>query len=343
MSAATKYTLENNKIFNELYNKKPVKYDDIRNIKFITDVEAINSYETKDNNKENYNNMFKNVAVIKLNGGLGTTMKLNGPKSLLTVKDNLTFLDITIKQNENNKLILMNSPHTDIQTKKYIKNNNITCNISHLLQHNINKIDSKTKNKVDDIFNPPGHGDIFYLFKYSHILQKLLKEGYKYLFISNIDNLGATLDINIYNYIKNNNIPFLMEVANKLPDEWKCGSLIKVNDKIKLLEVGQINKEQIETFKQSTLINTNNIWINIETLINKLETNTLELDLIYNYKGEFIQLETAMGSAIQSFENAKLLKVERNRFIPVKTLEDLEKIRSSEYYLNDEFKLLHKG
>src|SRR3954453_16809445 len=34
------------------------------------------------------------VVVIKLNGGLGTSMGMQGPKSLLPVKEGLTFLDV---------------------------------------------------------------------------------------------------------------------------------------------------------------------------------------------------------------------------------------------------------
>ena len=36
--------------------------------------------------------------MVKLNGGLGTTMGLNKAKSLIEVKDGLTFLDIAVKQ-----------------------------------------------------------------------------------------------------------------------------------------------------------------------------------------------------------------------------------------------------
>jgi len=38
------------------------------------------------------------VVVVKLNGGLGTSMGMTGPKSLLEVKDGLTFLDVIARQ-----------------------------------------------------------------------------------------------------------------------------------------------------------------------------------------------------------------------------------------------------
>lgn len=44
------------------------------------------------------------LAVLKLNGGLGTTMGCVGPKSAIEVRDGLTFLDLTVKQIEVSRL-----------------------------------------------------------------------------------------------------------------------------------------------------------------------------------------------------------------------------------------------
>ena len=42
---------------------------------------------------------------------------------------------------------------------------------------------------------PPGHGDVYESFKRSGLLEKFIKEGKELVFISNIDNLGATIDL----------------------------------------------------------------------------------------------------------------------------------------------------
>ena len=73
--------------------------------------------------------MLDKLAVIKLNGGLGTSMGCKGPKSVIPVRNDLTFLDLTVQQIEylNQKfdadvpLILMNSFNTDEDTQKIIK------------------------------------------------------------------------------------------------------------------------------------------------------------------------------------------------------------------------------
>lgn len=40
------------------------------------------------------------LAVLKLNGGLGTTMGCVGPKSVIEVREGMTFLDLSVRQIE---------------------------------------------------------------------------------------------------------------------------------------------------------------------------------------------------------------------------------------------------
>ena len=73
--------------------------------------------------------MLNKLVVVKLNGGLGTSMGCKGPKSVIPVRNDLTFLDLTVQQIEylnqkfdtNVPLILMNSFNTDEDTQKIIK------------------------------------------------------------------------------------------------------------------------------------------------------------------------------------------------------------------------------
>lgn len=44
---------------------------------------------------------------------------------------------------------------------------------------------------------PPGHGDVYQAFADSGLLDRYLEEGKEWAFISNIDNLGATVDFTI--------------------------------------------------------------------------------------------------------------------------------------------------
>ena len=71
--------------------------------------------------REEIKSMLDKLVVVKLNGGLGTSMGCKGPKSIIQVRSDLSFLDLTVQQIEHlNKtydadvpLILMNSFNTD--------------------------------------------------------------------------------------------------------------------------------------------------------------------------------------------------------------------------------------
>ena len=54
--------------------------------------------------------MLDKLVVLKLNGGLGTSMGCTGPKSLISVRNELTFLDLTVQQIEVSETCAM--PHT---------------------------------------------------------------------------------------------------------------------------------------------------------------------------------------------------------------------------------------
>ena len=54
---------------------------------------------------------------------------------------------------------------------------------------------------------------------------------------------------------------------------------------------------------------------------------------------EVIQIETAMGAAIEVFEGARTIEVGRDRFVPVKTTNDLLVLRSDVYDLGQDFVL----
>lgn len=59
---------------------------------------------------------------------------------------------------------------------------------------------------------PPGHGDIYPSLLGSGMLDRLFKAGVKYLFVSNSDNLGATLDVSLLSYFAQSDKAFIMEV-----------------------------------------------------------------------------------------------------------------------------------
>ncbi|OZJ05721.1 putative UTP--glucose-1-phosphate uridylyltransferase [Bifiguratus adelaidae] len=300
------------------------------------------------------------LAVLKLNGGLGTTMGCVGPKSAIEVRDGMTFLDLSVRQVEYlNKqydvsvpFILMNSFNTDEETKrivqKYATHNIEILTFNQSRHPRINK-DSllpmpRSPTSPVEQWYPPGHGDLYESLFNSGLLDQLIAQGKEYLFISNVDNLGATVDLNILNHMDETDAEFIMEVTDKTKADIKGGTLIDYEGHIRLLEIAQVPGEHVEDFKsikKFKIFNTNNLWVNLKAVKRILEESDgpMDLEIIVNNKttdsGEkVIQLETAVGAAIKHFKNAHGVNVPRNRFLPVKSTSDLFLVTSDLYSLN---------
>ncbi|KAJ3763981.1 UTP-glucose-1-phosphate uridylyltransferase [Lentinula raphanica] len=298
------------------------------------------------------------LAVLKVNGGLGTSMGMTGAKSALEVKDDMTFLDLTVRQiehlNTTNRvdvpLILMTSFNTHEDTLRIIKKYaNQQLRITTFNQSRYPRILKESllpcpKRADDDKKNwyPPGHGDLYNALLHSGVLDQLLAEGKEYLFVSNSDNLGAVVDEKILQHMIDTQAEFLMEVTDKTKADVKGGTLIDYDGSMRLLEIAQVPSEHVEDFKsvrKFKIFNTNNLWVNLKALKHIMEHEGMELDIIINPKmtddGQgVIQLETAAGAAIKHFKNAHGINVPRSRFLPVKSCSDLLLIKSDIYSLS---------
>ncbi len=307
----------------------------------------------------------KKLVIIKLNGGLGTSMGLNQAKTLLKVKGNKTFLDIILEQIKilrlNAKidvpLIFMNSFNTSYDTMNYpgvkeINQNNhipvefIQNKVPRLLEDTLLPFGDGSEPKH---WCPPGHGDIYLSLKISGLLDLLISRGIEYAFISNGDNLGAIFEPSILAFMIENDLEFISEVTPKTPADIKGGVLFRnrITNRIELLETAQVPLENKKDFEDTTKFkdfNINNLWVNLKALNRLFEHGTLQLPLIVNPKEvdgkKIIQLETAMGAAIGSFEKSKIIRVPRNRFAPVKKCNDLLVRKSDAYILNHKYALV---
>ncbi|KAM0678025.1 UTP-glucose-1-phosphate uridylyltransferase [Binucleata daphniae] len=293
-------------------------------------------------------NLLNKLAVLKLNGGLGTTMGCVGPKSSIHVRNCENFLDMCVKHIDNlNKeydikvpLILMNSYNTEKVTNKLIKRykgiRTFTQSVfPRLYADSLLPVCPSYKGQA---MYPPGHGDLFIALKQSGQLEKLISEGKEYLFVSNIDNLAATVDFAILNHVVENKLDFMMEVTPKTRADVKGGTIIEYENALRLLEIAQVSsahKSDFTSVRKFKIFNTNSVWINLKAIKEILENGPIELDIIENKKTLkqtsecVIQLETAIGAAIKYFKNSKGMVVPRTRFLPVKTTSDLFLIQSN--------------
>ncbi|XP_021299203.1 UTP--glucose-1-phosphate uridylyltransferase [Herrania umbratica] len=305
------------------------------------------------------------LVVLKLNGGLGTTMGCTGPKSVIEVRNGLTFLDLIVIQIEhlNSKygcsvpLVLMNSFNTHDDTLKIVEkysNSNIeihTFNQSQyprLVVEDFTPLPCKGQPGKDGWY-PPGHGDVFPSLMNSGKLDAFLSQGKEYVFVANSDNLGAIVDLKILNHLIKNKNEYCMEVTPKTLADVKGGTLISYEGKVQLLEIAQVPDEHVNEFKsieKFKIFNTNNLWVNLKAIKRLVETDALKMEIIPNPKEvdgiKVLQLETAAGAAIRFFDRAIGINVPRSRFLPVKATSDLLLVQSDLYTLIDGFVIRNK-
>lgn len=314
----------------------------------------------------------KEAVIIKLNGGLGTSMGLSKAKSLIKVKDEYNFLDIIARQvlslrkehETDIPLVLMNSFSTDEDSTKFLERYpELSSDIPlSFLQHKFPKVLKQDLSPAvwpmdpDLEWNPPGHGDIYCALITSGMLNKLIMRGYRYAFISNSDNLGGTMNVAALGYLVSKDFPFMMEVAEKTKADIKGGHIARLRQTggLVLREIAQCPEEEIEEFQDIEVykyFNTNNIWVNLVFLKDQLKEpgNIFKLPVIVNPKRisprddsspEVYQIETAMGSAISIFERAAAVKVPKTRFAPVKRCQDLVALMSDCYVMTEDSRVI---
>jgi len=202
--------------------------------------------------------------------------------------------------------------------------------------------------KFIEAWYPPGHGDFYESFENSGLLKQFIDEGREYCFLSNIDNLGATVDLQILNKLMQEEAQgkpheFVMEVTDKTRADVKGGTLIHYENKLRLLEIAQVPPEHVDDFKSVKtfkFFNTNNIWGKLSSIERVLREGRLNMEIIVNHKTldgglRVIQLETAVGAAMKCFEGAIGINVPRDRFLPVKKCSDLLLVMSNLYSLKN--------
>lgn len=309
------------------------------------------------------------TVVIKLNGGLGTSMGLDGPKCLLPVRDGRNFLDLIVSQVFAARrrwgvavpLLLMNSFSTDAATTatlaKYpdlpvrgLPSSFIQTKEPKLRLDNLTPVDWPQDPAME--WCPPGHGDIYTTLADSGLLDRLIDAGLWYAFVSNIDNLGAVPNAGLAHWFASSAAPYAAEVCRRTANDKKGGHLaIRRSDgRLILRDTAQTPAEDMPYFTDQRVhpfFHANNLWWDLRAIKRQVERG-LDLPLIRNVKTvdpaqpsstPVIQIETAMGAAIEAFDGALAIEVPRDRFTPVKSTNELMLLRSDVFEIDDDAQL----
>ena len=312
------------------------------------------------------------TVIIKLNGGLGTSMGMDKAKSLLLVREDKSFLDIIVDQVRHARaaygiqlpLLFMNSfrTHDDTLAALAPYSDLAVAGLDLGFMQN-----QEPKLRADDLtpiawpadpsleWCPPGHGDLYTALTTSGMLGRLLSMGYRYASVSNSDNLGAAPNATIAGWFATTGAPYAAEICRRTAADRKGGHLAirKSDRRLILRDTAQTPEEEMDFFTDEfrhPFFHTNNLWFDLVALDDTLRErkSVLGLPLIKNEKTvdpadssspKVIQIETAMGAAIEVFEGATAIGVGRDRFLPVKTTSDLLLLRSDAYDLQADARL----
>lgn len=312
------------------------------------------------------------TVVIKLNGGLGTTMGMARAKSLLPVKNGLRFLDLTVRQvlhirarqGVSLPLLFMNSFRTRRDTLTALRAYPELEVAGLPLDFVQNREPKLTVADLAPVawprdpeleWCPPGHADLYTTLTATGVLDRLIEAGFRCATISNADNLGAYPDPAMMAWFAESGAPCAVEVCRRTAADVKGGHFVVRRDDGRLLL-----RESAQTAPEDTAIatdagvhryfNTNNLWIDLRALRTELDRceGVLDLPLIRNEKNvdptdpaspRVIQIESAVAAAISIFDGARAIEVDRTRFLPVKTTNDLALIRSDVYQVGPDHQL----
>ena len=286
-------------------------------------------------------------------------MGISRAKATLPAHGQLTFIDYCIRQilalrqktGAPLPIVFMNSYRTSSDTRPILESyHNLAIHGIPLevIQGRIPKLDAKTmipatSERTELEWCPPGHGELLPLLESSRLRQRLTDSGYRYLFVSNSDNLGAIPDPRIPKWMSRNSVPMVMEVCRRTMTDMKGGHIARRRDNGRLIlrdsnMVVSGEEAAYEDISRHRYFNTNCLWFDLIALGEHIASSGfVQLPVIVNRKTLdpadsetpfVIQLETGLGTSVGSFDGAAVIEVPREKFIPVKTTNHLLVVRS---------------
>ena len=197
--------------------------------------------------------MLGRLVVVKLNGGLGTSMGLPGPKSLPQVKPGISFLDVLAMQvlalrerhSARLPLVLMNSAATRGPSLDVLRRQGglpvlgVPVDFLQGREPQVRADDWQPVRRPacpELEWCPPGHGDIYTARAASGTLDALLGAGLRYAFVSNSNNLGVLAEARLAAWLAAEQVPFAIEAVRGTPADRKGGHPARYQDRLVLRE-----------------------------------------------------------------------------------------------------------
>lgn len=271
------------------------------------------------------------VGALILSGGMATRFNYDHPKGLYPILDDRSFLELKIRWirevSPTMPIFIMTSFHTHAEVRAHLEEHGYfgsdPSRIILFQQYKFPRLNPdgtrfQSQDGSED-FAAPGHGDFVQALKESGALEQFLSQGGKYLLFSNVDNLGATVDLAILGWHVRQGLDMTVEVAQKAPGD-KGGAPARVDGRMQLVEgfafPEGFDQDQIRVFNTATYVFSASAlgrsidlpWYVVEK---KVDGQTV------------IQFEHLAGDLSCLLETG-FLEVDRDeRFIPVKSQADV--------------------
>jgi UTP--glucose-1-phosphate uridylyltransferase len=170
----------------------------------------------------------------------------------------------------------------------------------------------------------PGHGDLTFALRKAGLLRRFIEEGGRVLYMSNVDNLAATLDPAVIGSHLESGAAITAEVAPKEAGD-KGGAPARVDGRPQIVESFRFP----ESFDQDSIpvFNTNSFTFSASEIDRDFELSFFAVRKKVDDR-DAIQFERLVGE-LTAFLPSRFLRVERHgpdaRFTPAKDPEELAK------------------
>jgi UTP--glucose-1-phosphate uridylyltransferase len=278
------------------------------------------------------------VAFAVMAGGMATRMG-GVVKALVPALGTKTFLDLRLAENASTSnrakrpvpLWLMTSDATDAPIRSHLETASAPPHVTTFIQGlGLRLAPSGLLFRGDDGQPSPyatGHGDLVVALRRSGLLRSFRKGGGKYVWIANLDNLGATIDPVILGTFISSNSDVMVEVCEKAAGD-RGGIPVHAQGRLQVLEEFRLPEGFDAT--QVRVFNTNTFLVRADSLETaQIEWNWFEVEKKVDGRTA-IQFERLLQELTAALP-ATYVKVPRHgtssRFLPVKDHDELVRRR----------------
>jgi UTP--glucose-1-phosphate uridylyltransferase len=181
-----------------------------------------------------------------------------------------------------------------------------------------------------EIYTAPGHGDTLGQVRRSGVIERLQARGVEHVLVSNVDNLGASLDpvlVGAHVQAAANGSAMTVEVVERLPgDAGGCVALHPVTGRPAIIEGFRL-PEGVD-LGHYPHFNTNTLWFRLEALARPIDLQWFPVRKTISLGGAepsaVVQFERLIGQASELVSSSYIVVDRTERFLPIKTRADLQ-------------------